>query len=1175
MKVTKWGKTCRLAITACVFGGLPLTTEMLSATELQTAYLSVQMESATLRELFDLIEKRFHYSFLIRNNDINLEEKIRLDVDKMSVEEILTNALKNQHADFFINDKRIVVYKKISKPGSGLNTILPGIQQSKGQVKGQVLDAVTGEPVIGASIIEKGTTNGGITDIDGNFSLIFTGDEKMIEISYIGYVSQVIKITSDKVLSVKLKEDTQTLSEVVVVGYGVQKRENLTGAVSVVQMDKVLGDRPVTSVMSALQGTMPGLVISGGSTPGQSKEFNIRGTTSLNGGEPLVLVDNVPAQIDLINPEDIESVSVLKDAASAAIYGARAAFGVILITTKKAKKGSRLQLNYNNNFGFINSINRPQQADALSMLQAYKDAEFLGGKYFGNQDVDLWMQYIREYRENPGDFETTYNGIYIPKEDNPGKVRYYLHENDLYKNMLDKFGFQQTHNVSASGGSEAISYRLSLGYTNNQGVLITNKDSYKRLSASSYVSADITEWLNTSLDIRYAKGTKRIPYDGHDGNIYGLRLANLNPEGEMECKGEMLPINTPKNYILYADPMTTINENPRIYSRTLLKPLKGLEVAFEYTFDKNIYDQKKYNAPFDYTSIQLNKNSSAATSQYWNTKRTTDYNAINLYGTYMFSLQEKHNFKVMAGFNQESRNLEELEVNRKDMISEEMPSFSGSTGETIAKDKYREYTIRSGFFRVNYDYMNKYLFEVNGRYDGSSKFPKDSRYGFFPSVSLGWQLGEEAFMRWSKSVLSQFKLRGSWGEIGNQAIDEYAFTPLMASELAEWVVDGSRPTTLKAPGLVRSNFTWERVETLDIGFDMSMFNYRLQSTFDWYRRDTKGMLAPGMEFPSVVGATAPLQNTADLRTKGWELAVNWRDKIGEWGYNIGFNLFDSRTHVTKYNNEVGLFRDRNEKYEDAKKSERRYREGMEIGEIWGYVSNGYYTIDDFENTTSWKLKEGVTSIKGTQVRPGDVKFKNLRDHEGSTNQIDEGEDNISNPGDRKIIGNSTSRYQYGITGGVNWKGFDLSFLLQGTGKRDVWIDDALRWAFHSGQFGTIFDNQLDYWKPKDPANGDWTAVNPNAEWHRIYGEKANATSNQRIQTKYLMNGAYLRLKNITLGYNVPRSFLQKITLSSAKIFCSVENLHTWSHLPKGYDPERLSWQYPFYRTISFGVNLTL
>ena len=248
---------------------------------------------------------------------------------------------------------------------------------------------------------------------------------------------------------------------------------------------------------------------------------------------------------------------------------------------------------------------------------------------------------------------------------------------------------------------------------------------------------------------------------------------------------------------------------------------------------------------------------------------------------------------------------------------------------------------------------------------------------------------------------------------------------------------------------------------------------------------------------------------------------------------------------------------------------------MEIGEIWGYVSDGYYTIDDFENTTSWKLKEGVTSIKGTQVRPGDVKFKNLRDHEGSTNQIDEGEDNISNPGDRKIIGNSTSRYQYGITGGVNWKGFDLSFLLQGTGKRDVWIDDALRWAFHSGQFGTIFDNQLDYWKPKDPANGDWTAVNPNAEWHRIYGEKANATSNQRIQTKYLMNGAYLRLKNITLGYNVPRSFLQKITLSSAKIFCSVENLHTWSHLPKGYDPERLSWQYPFYRTISFGVNLTL
>lgn len=1171
MKITCFKKNGKIVVTACLLAGFPLISEQIAASELRNYYLSVQTESTTLKDLFNLIEQQFDYSFLIRNNDLDLNERVVLDVKDRSVEEILTNALKNQRADFIVNDKRIIIYKTSSKQSGKTDFSGRMKHQQTRQIKGTVLDAVTGEPIPGANIVEPGTTNGGITDMNGNFSIQLIGTGNTLTISCIGYSPQTIKVTSETVI-VKLKEDLQILEEVVVVGYGVQKKENLTGAMSVVQMDKVLGDRPVTNVMNALQGTMPGLVITGGSSPGQSKEFNIRGTTSLNGGEPLVLVDNVPAQIDLINPEDIETVSILKDAASAAIYGARAAFGVILITTKKAKKGTRLQLNYNNNFGFIQSINRPQQAGALDMLQAYKDAEFLGGKYFANQDIDLWMQYLREYRQNPGNFQTTSNGIYIPGENNPGKTRYYLHENDLYKNMLSDFGFQQTHNVSAMGGGEAISYRLSLGYTNSNGVLITDIDTYKRLSASSYVSADITPWLNTSLDIRYAKGTKKMPFSDHNGNIYGLRLANLNPEGEMDFNGEMLPINTPKNYILHSYPATTINENPRIFSRTLLKPLKGLEIAFEYTFDKNIYDEKKYNAPFYYTSIQINKNLSASTSQYWNTKRSTDYNAINLYGTYSFTLKEKHNFKAMAGYNQESRDFEELAVNRKDMINEGMPSFSGSTGETIANDKFRQYTIRSGFFRVNYDYMNRYLLEVNGRYDGSSKFPKDSRYGFFPSVSAGWQVGEEHFMAWSKPALDQFKLRGSWGEIGNQAIEEYAYTPLMGSELAPWIVDGLRPTTLKAPGLVRTNFTWERVETLDFGFDLSMLNYRLQTTFDWYRRDTKGMLAPGLQFPSVVGADAPLQNTADLRTKGWELAVNWRDNIGDWGYRVGFNLYDSRTHVTKYNNESGLFVDRNNALEAAK---RRYREGMELGEIWGYVSDGYYTVDDFENTTSWKLKEGVPSIKGVQVRPGDIKFKNLRDDEGSVNQIDNGNDQIGNPGDRKIIGNETPRYQYGVTGGVSWKGFDFSFLLQGTGKRDVWISDDLRWAFNSGQFGTIFDNQLDYWKPRDPANGDWTAVNPNAEWHRIYGEKANASSNQRIQTKYMLNGAYMRLKNITLSYTVPKTFLQKVTLTGAKIFCSAENVCTWSHLPKGYDPERLSWQYPFYRTISFGINLTL
>ena len=327
------------------------------------------------------------------------------------------------------------------------------------------------------------------------------------------------------------------------------------------------------------------------------------------------------------------------------------------------------------------------------------------------------------------------------------------------------------------------------------------------------------------------------------------------------------------------------------------------------------------------------------------------------------------------------------------------------------------------------------------------------------------------------------------------------------------------------------------------------------------------MLAPGLELPKLVGANAPLQNTADLQTKGWEVNVSWRDKIGDWGYSVGFNIYNSKTIVTKYNNESKIL--------IKSDGNNNYYEGYEIGSIWGYVTDGFYSVDDFTDTNSWKLKDGVVSVDGVNPRPGDIKFKNLRDDENSTNRIDEGDGTLANPGDRKIIGNNALRLQYGINLGVSYKGFNLDVLLQGIGKRDVWISDARRWPFASGQFGQIFSDQLDYWKPVDAANGDWTAMNPDAEFFRIYGQRNNSGYNTRKQTKYLLNGAYLRIKNVTLSYSFPQKLISPIYLSGLKAFVSCENLHTFSHLPKGYDPERLSWGYPFYRTLSFGINATL
>ena len=364
--------------------------------------------------------------------------------------------------------------------------------------------------------------------------------------------------------------------------------------------------------------------------------------------------------------------------------------------------------------------------------------------------------------------------------------------------------------------------------------------------------------------------------------------------------------------------------------------------------------------------------------------------------------------------------------------------------------------------------------------------------------------------------------------------------------------------------MVSSSFSWEKVYTLDFGVDFGFFDNRFNGTFDWYRRDTKGMLAPGMDLPWVVGATAAKQNAADLKTYGWELELNWRDRINkDWSYRIGFNLYDSQSEITKYNNETNLLGDK------------IYRKGMKMGEIWGYVVDGYYTVDDFVDTSSWQLKEGVTSINGYNVRPGDVKFKNLRDDDTSTNVITSGDNTFDNPGDRKVIGNTTPRYQYGINLGMNYAGFDLNVILQGTGKRDYWISNVLTFPMNGDNFVPLFEGLSDYWMPKDPDNGDWSAVNPNAKYPRIYGNRGNSGSNLRQSDKYLSDASYLRIKNITLSYKLPKKWVNQIFLNQMKAFVSIENVATFTSLPSGIDPERIEWNYPAFRTVSFGVNITL
>lgn len=1137
---------------------------MLQAVETyaQNARLSLNVEEETVANVLRQIEDASDFDFFYNNSHVDLNRRVSVSAQNSDIFAILKEIFEGTEVRYTVLDKKIIL-------STQLEASTQGVQQEGNVVKGKVVDA-NGEPVIGATIKEVGTDNGTVTDVDGNFT-IKTQTDATLEVSFIGYQSQTLKAVTGKELTITLKEDTEMLDEVVVVAYGTQKKANLTGAVSQVQMDKVLGDRPISTVGAALQGAIPGLVVSPSASPGADASFNIRGTTSINGGSPLVLIDNVPGDINMLNPEDIESVSVLKDAASAAVYGARSAFGVILITTKQGKKNEKFSINYNTTLGWQDAIGLPEQVSVLEYMDIYQHT-FGNTHYIQSMDMDTWRDLYTQYHNDPSSLPgVEASGRYITED---GHV-YFLNDRDHFKDAVTG-GFQQTHNLSVRGGTDKLTYRISFGYVNNNGVLKGSKDVYERLNASSNIKADITDWLSTSLDFRYTKGDRATP-DNSTGWIWNVQMPRFFPNGTLtDSEGATQYWQTLENALAFAPENHTVKKNPRIYSRTSIHPIKGLDLAFEYTYNGVEQDIRSYNGYFSLMHPQNSQVTDPKTSSYSNNKVSTDYNAINVTATYEKSFGN-HNFKVLGGFAQETSSQKNLNVNRLDMINTDLPSISGGVGEVTATDSYNEYIIRGGYGRINYDYMGKYLFEVNGRYDGSSRFPHANRYGFFPSFSLGWQVGKENFMKWAEPWLNEFKIRGSYGEIGNQNIANYAYIATMDPQKAGWIIGGARPITLTTPGMVSSNFTWEVAKTLDLGIDLSILNNRLQATFDWYQRNTEGMLAPGRDLAGEAGATAPKQNAANLRNRGWEITLNWRDNIGDWGYRVGFNLYDSHTFITKYDN-------------PNKDLAMSYYEGMEIGEIWGYVTDGFYTIEDFIPSSDgvkgwqdgvWNLKEGITSIQGVSPRPGDHKFVNLRDSENSVNRIDTGANTVDDPGDRKVIGNNAAHLQFGANFGVSYKGFDLSVMLQGTGKRDYWASDHLRWGFGNstaGTAGVIFKGQDDFWMPKDEdANTieGWQPVNPNPTYHRYYGQQQNKASNRRVQTHYLMNAAYMRVKNITLGYSFPKSWISKIGLANAKVFCSGENLFTITDMPSGFDPERMTWGYPYYRTISFGVNVTL
>lgn len=1035
------------------------------------------------------------------------------------------------------------------------------LQAQEKSIQGVISDE-SGMPLPGASIVVKGTSNGVEADFDGNFTITATSNDVLV-ISFVGFNAQEIAVGTQTTINATLIEDAAQLDEVVVVGYGTQKKSNLTGAASTTKMDPILADRPVTNPLLAIQGVVPGLTITSNSgRPGSSGlGINIRGTNSINGGSPLILMDNVAVNTEDINPQDVESVTVLKDAAAASIYGARAAFGVILITTKKGKTNQPIKLSYSNTFSISQPEDLIEKAPTYDFVNALNDWGL--SEFWTGPNIDTWVGFLEEYKNDPNTYPLGYaesNGL-----------RYPLADTDLIGAFLNDSGFSQIHNVNFSGGSEKTSYRISGAFSDDDGIIVGDNDSYKKYNVNATLTSQLTDKLKATTNIVYRNSIRYDPV-GSYGNAVSFNPFSPADGNHVFDDGTEVPYFTPANMERLSIAPKNLTDNVRLFTKFDYSPIENLTITGEYTYQQGGTDRitgDNQVLTVNPERFTLNAVSNDRT-YYQKSSNVTRYNAVNFYAKYSKSLKD-HNFSILGGTNSESNDFETFWVRKTNLISVDLPSISGASGTITADDGFRQWSVLGYFGRFNYNYKEKYFLEVNGRYDGSSKFPEDDRYGFFPSFSAGWDISKEAFMN-NVDWISNLKFRGSYGEIGNQNTSSaYPAVPGMPIYNASWLnqASGLRYVTIGLPALVSPSFTWESVNTTNIGLDASFFNGRLSTSFDVYTRETIGMLDEGSELPAVLGAPAPEENVADLRAKGWESEFNWRDKIGEVRYNIGFTLFDNQTEMTKVRNEAGLI---NQHYV-----------GKKFGEIWGYETDRYYTVDDFVEGTldadlrNGTLKDGIPAFRGRTMNPGDIKFKDL-DGDGQIftgdntlePDFDENGDMVPNtgPGDRRIIGNSTKRYQYGIFGGASYKNFDFSFLMNGVGKKDVYINNTTRFPY-TNEFQVMYKDQLDYWMPDNvdgyiPRNYPLGGVN--------YG------ISRSTQTKYLLDGSYLRIKNITFGYTLPQSLLETVKIDTFRIYVAGENIYDFDNLPDGINTELANQgggaTYPYMKSFSVGLNMT-
>ncbi|WP_229244179.1 TonB-dependent receptor [Emticicia sp. CRIBPO] len=1124
----------------CLFAGVSWANNA-GAQELLNRKISLIVVDEKIKSVLSSIEKSANVKFSYSPQVINSNRRISFKAQNSSLGELLNQMLTPLNIVYSVAGNQIILVQKSKGQKSTQSTMKAveegsdiNVQVADQSVSGTVTD-VAGEKLPGVSISVKGTTRGTSTDADGKYKITVPDEKSVLVFSFVGFTSQEIVVGNQTVLNISLKSDAKLLSEVVVVGYGVQKKANLTGAVDQITSE-VFDNRPMTNINQGLQGVLPNLNIKMmDGKPNQAPSFNIRGTTSIGqGGSALVLIDNVEGDPSLINPSDIASITLLKDAASASIYGARGVFGVVLITTKSPSAG-KTSVTYSTNYSSKRPTAVPKFVNDGYLWASMFAESFVNREGSFPQNVNKTLKFSQAYlaelkrRSEVGGLPDT--------EIDPvtGEYVYYAstdHYKELYK---DRFNAIE-HNLSISGSSEKSSYLLTGRYYGQDGLFRYNSDDYKIFNFSGKGSVQLYPWLKVNNFSQFSDMSYYNPLNvGEGGGIW----RNIADEGH-----PMSPIFNPDGTLTASSAYTVgdfiygkngIDQNKRVFRNTSGFAMSFLKDKFRIKGDFTIQNtdnndtRKRVPVPFS-SKPGVISYVGTTTNDITETFRETTYMTTNLYSEYENTFKDDHYFKFMVGYNYEQSNLKRIQAQRNGLIFQDAMDLNLALGQSIVtQGGWETWKIMGGFSRLNYAYKDRYLFEVNGRYDGSSKFPANQRYAFFPSFSAGWRLSKESFWKLSERIVSDLKIRASYGSLGNGNIGSYVYQEQFNIAQSGLILNGVKPQYTNNPTVLPEGLTWETATTKNIGIDLSMLSNRLNFVGDAYIRNTTDMFTVGLTLPAVFGATAPKGNYADLETKGWEMMLSWRDKFmvnaKPFNYDVRLTLSDYSAVITKYNNPQKQLSD--------------YYEGQKLGEIWGYTTAGFFTsAEDIKNSASQSLFR--TAANGLWF-PGDIKFADTN----GDGQITPGTSRLENPGDRSIIGNSTPRYTYGVMLGADWNNFFFSSFFQGVGKQD-WYPSSeanIFWGQYNRPYGDIPVSQL---------GNIWTETNPNAYFPRYVSRLASNANGTLIppQTRYLQNVAYLRLKNIQLGYNIPRHLTSKIGSNAARIFVSAENLWTYSPLYK-------------------------